>query len=78
MLRKSPVSYLVVNGDESEPATFKDHYLVERHDAGKDVAVQIYHREPARAETVRPVPGSEIMGCPDTRLSICSKSMLAN
>ena len=30
MLRKSPVSYLVVNGDESEPATFKDHYLVER------------------------------------------------
>ena len=22
MLRKSPVSYLVVNGDESEPATF--------------------------------------------------------
>jgi NADH-quinone oxidoreductase subunit F len=31
MLRKSPVSYLVVNGDESEPATFKDHLLVE-HD----------------------------------------------
>ena len=31
MLRKSPISYLVVNGDESEPATFKDHYLVE-HD----------------------------------------------
>jgi NADH-quinone oxidoreductase subunit F len=31
MLRRSPVSYLVVNGDESEPATFKDHYLVE-HD----------------------------------------------
>ena len=30
MLRKSPLSYLVVNGDESEPATFKDHYLVER------------------------------------------------
>ncbi|HEV7958430.1 MAG TPA: NADH-ubiquinone oxidoreductase-F iron-sulfur binding region domain-containing protein, partial [Acidimicrobiales bacterium] len=30
MLRKSPISYLVVNGDESEPATFKDHYLVER------------------------------------------------
>jgi NADH-quinone oxidoreductase subunit F len=30
MLRKSPVSYLVVNGDESEPATFKDHFLVER------------------------------------------------
>ncbi len=31
MLRKSPVSYLVVNGDESEPATFKDHLLLE-HD----------------------------------------------
>ena len=30
MLRKSPISYLVVNGDESEPATFKDHFLVER------------------------------------------------
>ena len=31
MLRKSDVSYLVINGDESEPATFKDHLLVE-HD----------------------------------------------
>lgn len=31
MLRRSPVSYLVVNSDESEPATFKDHYLIE-HD----------------------------------------------
>lgn len=30
MLRRAPLSYLVVNGDESEPATFKDHYLVER------------------------------------------------
>ena len=30
MLRRSAISYLVVNGDESEPATFKDHYLVER------------------------------------------------
>lgn len=30
MLRRSPISYLVVNGDESEPATFKDHFLVER------------------------------------------------
>lgn len=30
MLRKAPLSYLVVNGDESEPATFKDHYLTER------------------------------------------------
>jgi NADH-quinone oxidoreductase subunit F len=30
MLRRDPVTYLVVNGDESEPATFKDHLLVER------------------------------------------------
>lgn len=30
MLRKNDVSYLVVNGDESEPATFKDHLLIER------------------------------------------------
>lgn len=30
MLRHAPRRYLVVNGDESEPATFKDHLLVER------------------------------------------------
>jgi len=30
MLRKDPVTYLVINGDESEPATFKDHLLIER------------------------------------------------
>jgi len=30
MLRKAPTTYLVVNGDESEPATFKDHLLLER------------------------------------------------
>jgi NADH-quinone oxidoreductase subunit F len=30
MLRAAPRRYLVVNGDESEPATFKDHLLVER------------------------------------------------
>jgi NADH-quinone oxidoreductase subunit F len=29
MLRKAPTRYLVVNGDESEPATFKDRMLVE-------------------------------------------------
>jgi NADH-quinone oxidoreductase subunit F len=29
MLRKNPVTYLVINGDESEPATFKDHMLIE-------------------------------------------------
>ena len=36
MLRKNPVTYLVVNGDESEPATFKDHLLVERRPAPAD------------------------------------------
>ncbi len=30
MLKPNPVRYLVVNGDESEPATFKDHYLIEK------------------------------------------------
>ncbi len=29
MLKKSDIRYLVINGDESEPATFKDHMLVE-------------------------------------------------
>jgi NADH-quinone oxidoreductase subunit F len=30
MLRAAATSYLVINGDESEPATFKDHLLIER------------------------------------------------
>ncbi|MGA2208391.1 MAG: NADH-quinone oxidoreductase subunit NuoF [Acidimicrobiales bacterium] len=30
MKRPSDVTYLVINGDESEPATFKDHMLIER------------------------------------------------
>jgi NADH-quinone oxidoreductase subunit F len=30
MRRKAPITYLVINGDESEPATFKDHLLIER------------------------------------------------
>ena len=29
MLKANPVKYLVINGDESEPATFKDHDLIE-------------------------------------------------
>ncbi len=29
MLKSAPLRYLVVNGDESEPATFKDHMLIE-------------------------------------------------
>jgi NADH-quinone oxidoreductase subunit F len=44
MLRKSPIAYLVVNGDESEPATFKDHYLVERepHQLVEGVTIAAY------------------------------------
>ena len=44
MLRKNPVSYLVVNGDESEPATFKDHLLVERdpHQLVEGVLIAAY------------------------------------
>ena len=30
MVRPAKTTYLVVNGDESEPATFKDHLLIER------------------------------------------------
>ena len=30
MLRKAEPVYLVINGDESEPATFKDHVLIEQ------------------------------------------------
>ena len=44
MLRKDPVTYLVVNGDESEPATFKDHLLVERdpHQLVEGVLIAAY------------------------------------
>jgi NADH-quinone oxidoreductase subunit F len=44
MLRKAPTSYLVVNGDESEPATFKDHLLVERdpHQLVEGVVIAAY------------------------------------
>ena len=44
MLRRSPLSYLVVNGDESEPATFKDHLLVERdpHQLVEGVIIAAY------------------------------------
>ena len=30
MVRPADVTYLVVNGDESEPATFKDHLFIDR------------------------------------------------
>ena len=44
MLRKDPVTYLVINGDESEPATFKDHLLIERdpHQILEGVLISAY------------------------------------
>ena len=44
MRRKAATTYLVVNGDESEPATFKDHLLVERdpHQLVEGVAICAY------------------------------------
>ena len=51
MLRKNPVTYLVVNGDESEPATFKDHLLVERdpHQLIEGVVIAAYALQVSRA-----------------------------
>jgi NADH-quinone oxidoreductase subunit F len=51
MLRKGPVPYLVVNGDESEPATFKDHLLIERdpHQLIEGVVIASYALQVARA-----------------------------
>jgi NADH-quinone oxidoreductase subunit F len=51
MLRKAPISYLVVNGDESEPATFKDHYLVERepHQLVEGVTIAAYALQVSQA-----------------------------
>ena len=51
MLRKSAVSYLVVNGDESEPATFKDHFLVERdpHQLVEGVIIAAYALQVSQA-----------------------------
>ena len=44
MLRKATTTYLVVNGDESEPATFKDHMLIERdpHQIIEGTAIAAY------------------------------------
>jgi NADH-quinone oxidoreductase subunit F len=51
MLRKAPVTYLVVNGDESEPATFKDHLLIERdpHQLVEGVLIAAYALQVTRA-----------------------------
>ncbi len=51
MLRRSAISYLVVNGDESEPATFKDHYLVEHdpHQLVEGVIIAAYALQVSQA-----------------------------
>jgi len=51
MLRKSEVSYLVINGDESEPATFKDHLLVEGdpHQLVEGVVIAAYALQVSQA-----------------------------
>ncbi|HUO49409.1 MAG TPA: NADH-quinone oxidoreductase subunit F, partial [Acidimicrobiales bacterium] len=51
MLRKAPTSYLVVNGDESEPATFKDHLLLERdpHQLIEGVVIAAYALQVSQA-----------------------------
>jgi NADH-quinone oxidoreductase subunit F len=50
MLRKAPTTYLVVNGDESEPATFKDRALIERdpHQLIEGVVIAAYAIQAAR------------------------------
>jgi len=51
MLRKNPLSYLVINGDESEPATFKDHLLIERdpHQIIEGVLISAYALQVSQA-----------------------------
>ena len=51
MLRKNPVTYLVINGDESEPATFKDHLLIERdpHQILEGVLISAYALQVSQA-----------------------------
>jgi NADH-quinone oxidoreductase subunit F len=50
MLKKDPVTYLVVNGDESEPATFKDRLLMERdpHQLIEGVVISAWALQVAR------------------------------
>jgi NADH-quinone oxidoreductase subunit F len=51
MLKRDPVTYLVINGDESEPATFKDHLLLERdpHQILEGVIISAYALQVTRA-----------------------------
>ncbi|MGA8296480.1 MAG: NADH-quinone oxidoreductase subunit F, partial [Acidimicrobiales bacterium] len=51
MVRPADTTYLVVNGDESEPATFKDHLLIERdpHQIIEGTAIAAYALRVSRA-----------------------------
>ena len=51
MLRKADPVYLVINGDESEPCTFKDHMLIESdpHQIIEGVLITAYAINAARA-----------------------------
>jgi NADH-quinone oxidoreductase subunit F len=51
MKRKADPVYLVINGDESEPATFKDHMLVENdpHQLIEGVVIAAYANRAAQA-----------------------------
>jgi NADH-quinone oxidoreductase subunit F len=51
MLKKDPVTYLVVNGDESEPATFKDRLLMERdpHQLVEGIVISAWALQVTRA-----------------------------
>ena len=51
LLGKKPVTYLAINGDESEPATFKDHLLIERdpHQIIEGVVISAYALQVSQA-----------------------------
>jgi len=51
LLAKKPVTYLTINGDESEPATFKDHLLIERdpHQIIEGVVISAYALQVSQA-----------------------------
>ncbi len=48
---KAPLTYLVINGDESEPATFKDHMLIEGdpHEILEGVLISAYALQVSQA-----------------------------
>ena len=66
MLRKAEPVYLVVNGDESEPATFKDHMLLEHdpHQLIEGVVITAYaSARPRRSSTCGASSPSASSGC---------------